>query len=234
MARNHLMSIKNLCKKFNWPLSLTDPLPMTSLLSRYEWIPVCLLEMDRSRVGKQMRTEWSYIPAPTVGPCWRMGEKLLLNQVWYCGRLYYFPKFFSSLPLPYIPPQIRKSVIPHLIDVGCGHVSVTASRLLVNIIWVEALHNVLAGCVLISYTPAIYHEKKMFSVAASLKNDGQVRLNWSRASNLNQLNPGEFTRTLATPWIQEQEINTCSASHWHFGVIFNAAKKLELQAFWLG
>ena len=40
-----------------------------------------------------------------------------------------------------------------------------------TIIRVEALNNVLAGVVLISYAPAIYHEKKIFWVVASFKND---------------------------------------------------------------
>lgn len=54
---------------------------------------------------------------------WRMGEELLFNHTWHCGRLHCFPLFPCSLYAIVSSPTSLREIISHLTDVKLGHVS---------------------------------------------------------------------------------------------------------------
>lgn len=83
------------CQKFYWSLPFIVSLSITSPLSSYEWV-----NMIVKRTGRN-QNRILYLPSHlqidiTMGLHWRIGEELLLIQVWHDGKLYFFPTFVCS------------------------------------------------------------------------------------------------------------------------------------------
>lgn len=77
---------------------------------------------------RKIRIEWPYLPSPLLIASllwffWRMGEELLFNHTWHCGRLHCFPTFLGSLYATVSSPTSLWEIISHLTDVKLGHVS---------------------------------------------------------------------------------------------------------------
>lgn len=118
---------------------------------------------------------------------WRMGEELLFNHTWHCGRLHCFPLFPCSLYAIVSSPTSLREIISHLTDVKLGHVSFHGQ-------WNFSEHNKSRGfksCrICFDLLHCCYLPRGANTLSSSwLKNDEEKwekhKLNWSLIYSLN-------------------------------------------------